>query len=192
MPSIYVIAGQNGAGKTTFVRDFLKLDFEVLDFLNADEIARGLSPLAPERAQFEAGRIMLGRVRRFIGEQRDFGMETTLSGRTYRNIFRQARESGYSIHLDFLVLPDIEDSIRRVADRVEAGGHNVPEPDLRRRFRLGLQNLFSLYRPLLNAWAIYDNTDRRPRKIAQGDPQNLVIFNRTDFEKIASDYNLSL
>src|SRR5215212_8393309 len=108
MPSLYVIAGPNGAGKTTFVRDFLKLDFQVLDFLNADEIARGLSPLAPERAQFEAGRIMLERVRRFIGEQRDFGMETTLSGRTYRNIFRQARESGYSIHLDFLVLPEIE------------------------------------------------------------------------------------
>ena len=192
MPSLYIIAGPNGAGKTTFVRDFLKLDFEVLDFLNADEIARGLSPLAPERAQFDAGRIMLERVRRFIGEKRDFGMETTLSGRTYRNIFRQARESGYSIHLDFLVLPDIEDSIRRVADRVEAGGHNVPEPDLRRRFRLGLQNLFSLYRPLLNAWAIYDNTERRPSKIAQGDPQNLVIFNRTDFEKIVRDYNLSL
>jgi len=84
MPSLYVIAGPNGAGKTTFVRDFLRYDFAVLDFLNADEIARGLSPLAPERAQLEAGRIMLERVRRFIGEGRDFGMETTLSGRTYR------------------------------------------------------------------------------------------------------------
>ncbi|MEQ1853911.1 MAG: hypothetical protein ABMA01_20260, partial [Chthoniobacteraceae bacterium] len=84
MPSLYVIAGPNGAGKTTFVRDFLKLDLAFLDFLNADEIARGLSPLAPVRAQFEAGRIMLERVRRFIGEKRDFGMETTLSGRTYR------------------------------------------------------------------------------------------------------------
>lgn len=192
MPSLYVIAGPNGAGKTTFVRDLLKLDFEVLDFLNADEIARGLSPLAPERAQVEAGRIMLERVRRFIGEQRDFGMETTLSGRTYRNIFRQARESGYSIHLDFLILSDIEDSIQRVADRVEAGGHNVPEVDLRRRFRVGLQNLFNLYRPLLNAWAIYDNAERGPRKIAQGDPQGLVIFNRADFEKIVYDYNLSV
>ncbi len=163
MPSLYIIAGPNGAGKTTFVRDFLRFDFAVLDFLNADEIARGLSPLAPERAQLEAGRLMLERVRRFIGERRDFGMETTLSGRTYRNIFRSARESGYSIHLDFLLLPSVEHSMRRVADRVEAGGHNVPEPDLRRRFRVGLQNLFQLYRPLLDSWALYDNSERRPR-----------------------------
>ena len=108
MPSLYVIAGPNGAGKTTFVRDFLKLDLAFLDFLNADEIARGLSPLAPERAQLEAGRIMLERVRRFIGEKRDFGMETTLSGRTYRNIFQDAKNAGYSIYLDFLVLPTVE------------------------------------------------------------------------------------
>lgn len=192
MPSLYIIAGPNGAGKTTFVRDFLRYDFAVLDFLNADEMARGLSPLAPERAQFEAGRLMLERVRRFIGEGRDFGMETTFSGRTYRNIFRQARERGYSIHLDFLLLADVGDSIRRVADRVEAGGHYVPEPDLRRRFRLGLQNLFSLYRPLLNSWAIYDNSEQRPRKIAQGDPQNHVVFNPSAFASIAADFNLKL
>jgi predicted ABC-type ATPase len=192
MPSLYIIAGPNGAGKTTFVRDFLRYDFAVLDFLNADEIARGLSPLAPERAQFEAGRLMLGRVRRFISEGRDFGMETTLSGRTYRNLFRDARAHGYSIHLDFLIVPEVEDSIRRVADRVQAGGHNVPESDLRRRFRVGLQNLFTLYRPLLNSWALYDNSEQRPRKLAQGDPQNHVIFNPTLFEKIAADFNVKL
>ncbi len=192
MPSLYIIAGPNGAGKTTFVRDFLRYDFAVLDFLNADEIARGLSPLAPERAQLEAGRIMLERVRRFIAEGRDFGMETTLSGRIYRNIFRDARERGYSIHLDFLVLPSVEHSIRRVADRVEAGGHNVPEEDVRRRFRLGLQNLFSLYRPLLDSWAVYDNADRRPRKLAQGDRQNHFVFTLTEFERIAAEFNLEL
>jgi predicted ABC-type ATPase len=192
VPSLYVIAGPNGAGKTTFVRDFLRFDFAVLDFLNADEIARGLSPLAPERAQLEAGRIMLERVRRFIGEGRDFGMETTLSGRTYRNIFQLARDRGYSIHLDFLILPSIEHSIRRVADRVEAGGHNVPEPDLRRRFRVGLQNLFSLYRPVLDSWALYDNSERRPRKIAQGDAQNHFIFTPAEFEKVATEFSLNL
>lgn len=192
MPSLYIIAGPNGAGKTTFVRDFLRLDVAVLDFLNADEIARGLSPLAPERAQFEAGRLMLQRVRRFIGESRNFGMETTLSGRTYRNIFAEARHAGYSIHLDFLVLFEVDRSIKRVADRVEAGGHNVPEADLRRCFRVGLQNLFSLYRPLLNSWALYDNSDRQPRKIAQGDSQNCVVFTPNIFEKIAADFNLVL
>jgi predicted ABC-type ATPase len=192
VPSLYIIAGPNGAGKTTFVRDFLRYDFAVLDFLNADEIARGLSPLAPERAQLEAGRIMLERVRRFISEGRDFGMETTLSGRTYRNIFRDARARGYSIHLDFLILPEVEDSIRRVSDRVEGGGHNVPEKDLHRRFRLGLQNLFNLYRPLFNSWAIYDNSERSPRKLAQGDPTNYAVFNPSGFEKIALDFKLKL
>jgi len=190
MPSLYIIAGPNGAGKTTFVRDFLRYDFAVLDFLNADEIARGLSPLAPERAQLEAGRIMLGRVRRFIGEGRDFGMETTLSGRTYRNFFRTARERGYSIHLDFLILPSVEHSIRRVADRVEAGGHNVPDQDLRRRFRVGLQNLFSLYRPFLDSWALYDNSEQRPRKLAQGAGQNHFGFTPAEFEMIAAEFNL--
>ncbi len=192
MPSLYIIAGPNGAGKTTFVRDFLRYDCAVLDFLNADEIARGLSPLAPERAQLEAGRLMLERVRRFIGEGRDFGMETTLSGRTYRNIFRTARERGYSIHLDFLILPSIEHSIRRVADRVDAGGHNVPETDLRRRFRVGLQNLFALYRPFLDSWALYDNAEQRPRKLAQGDRQNHFVFTPAEFEMIVTEFNLKL
>lgn len=192
MPSLYVIAGPNGAGKTTFVRDFLKLDLAFLDFLNADEIARGLSPLAPERAQLEAGRIMLGRVRRFIGEKRDFGMETTLSGRTYRNIFQDAKNVGYSIYLDFLVLPTVEQSVQRVADRVEAGGHDVPLDDLRRRFRLGLQNLFTLYRPGVDFWALHNTTERPARKIAQGDTKNFVVFNKAEFESLVAEFNLKL
>jgi predicted ABC-type ATPase len=190
MPSLYVIAGPNGAGKTIFVRDFLKLDLAFLDFLNADEIARGLSPLAPERAQFEAGRIMLERVRRFIGEKRDFGMETTLSGRTYRNTFQDAKNAGYSIYLDFLVLPTVDQSVQRVADRVEAGGHDVPLDDLRRRFRLGLQNLFTLYRPVVDFWALHNTTVRPPRKIAQGDAKNCVVFNKAEFESLVAEFNL--
>ena len=91
-----------------------------------------------------------------------------------------------------IIVPEVEDSIRRVADRVQVGGHNVPEPDLGRRFRVGLQNLFSLYRPLLNSWALYDNSEQRPRKLAQGDPQNHVIFNPALFEKIAADFNVNL
>ena len=192
MPSLYVIAGPNGAGKTTFVRDFLKLDLAFLDFLNADEIARGLSPLAPERAQLEAGRIMLERVRRFIGEKRDFGMETTLSGRTYRNIFQDAKNAGYSIYLDFLVLPTVEQSVQRVADRVEAGGHDVPLEDLRRRFRLGLQNLFTLYRPVVDTWALHNTTERLARKIAQGDAKNFFVFNKAEFESLIAEFNLKL
>ncbi|MEI9895817.1 MAG: hypothetical protein WDN28_18530 [Chthoniobacter sp.] len=119
-------------------------------------------------------------------------METTLSGRTYRNIFRTAREQGYSIHLDFLSLPSVEHSMRRVADRVEAGGHNVPEPDLRRRFRLGLRNLFALYRPFLDSWALYDNSERKPRKIAQGDAHNHFVFTPAEFEEITVEFSLTV
>ncbi len=138
MPSLYVIAGPNGAGKTTFVKRFAPRELALLDFINADEIARGLSPFVPERAQVEAGRLVLTRFRQFVEERRDFVLETTLSGRGYRKHFEAARTAGYHVRLDFLLLPDLEDSIRRVADRVEQGGHNVPLDDLRRRFKVSV------------------------------------------------------
>ena len=161
----------------------------LLDFLNADELARGLSPLAPERAQIEAGRLMLERVRKFIAEGRSFAMETTLSGRTYRLLLKQAKAAGYATHLDFLVLPSVEDSIQRVANRVVQGGHNVPEADLRRRFRLGLQNLFTLYRPLCDTWNVYLNADDA-MLAAHGTPDTLVVDNRARFEILVREFNL--
>jgi predicted ABC-type ATPase len=189
MPALYVIAGPNGAGKTTFIRRFAPRHLSLLDFLNADELARGLSPLAPERAQIEAGRLMLERVRKFIAEGRSFAMETTLSGRTYRLLLKQAKEAGYSTHLDFLVLPSVEDSIQRVANRVVQGGHNVPEADLRRRFRLGLQNLFTLYRPLCDTWNVYLNADDATL-VAHGTPDTLVVDDRARFETLVREFSL--
>ncbi len=189
MPSLYIIAGPNGAGKTTFVKRFAPRHLALLEFLNADEMARGLSPLAPERAQIEAGRLMLDRIRRFITEGKSFAMETTLSGRTYRLLLKQAKEAGYATHLDFLVLPSVEDSIRRVANRVIQGGHNVPEADLRRRFRLGLQNLFSLYRPFLDTWNVYLNADDATL-VAHGTPDALHINHIELFESFVSEFNL--
>ena len=191
MPSLYVIAGPNGAGKTTFIRRFLPRRLGLLEFVNADEIARGLSPLAPERAQLEAGRMMINRLRRFISEGRDFAMETTLSGRTYRNILRQAKEAGYETHLDFLALPTVEDSIRRVAIRVTQGGHNVPEPDIRRRFPLGLQNLFALYRPFLDTWNLYRNGDDA-ELIAHGTPNTIEITRKQLFESLVKEFSLQV
>ena len=183
------IAGPNGAGKTTFVRRYLPQRLHLVEFVNADEIARGLSPLAPERAQFEAGRLMLERLRMFIGQKRDFAMETTLSGRTYRLILKQAKEAGYDTHLDFLLLPSVEDSIRRVAIRVTQGGHNVPEADLRRRFRLGLQNLFALYRPYLDKWNLYLNGDDA-ELVAHGTPDKIEIVNKQLFDSLVSEFSL--
>ena len=191
MPSLYIIAGPNGAGKTTFIKRFAPRHLALLDFLNADEMARGLSPLAPERAQIEAGRLMLGRVRQFIAAGKSFAMETTLSGRTYRLLLKQAKDAGFATHLDFLVLPSVEDSIRRVANRVIQGGHNVPEADLRRRFRLGLQNLFSLYRPFCDTWNVYLNADDATL-VAHGTPGTLEIDHHTLFDSFVREFNLKL
>lgn len=190
MPSLYIIAGPNGAGKTTFIKRFAPRHLALLDFLNADEIARGLSPLAPERAQIEAGRLMLDRIRQFIAGGKSFAMETTLSGRTYRLLLKQAKEAGYATHLDFLALPSVEDSIRRVANRVIQGGHDVPEVDLRRRFRLGLRNLFSLYRPFCDTWNVYLNADDAVL-VAHGTPDALEIDQRELFKTFVREFSLT-
>ena len=191
MPSLYIIAGPNGAGKTTFIKRFAPRHLALLDFLNADEMARGLSPLAPERAQIEAGRLMLERLRQFIADGKSFAMESTLSGRFYRLVLKRAKEAGYATHLDFLVLPNVEDSIRRVANRVIQGGHNVPEADLRRRFPLGLRNLFSLYRPFCDTWNVYLNADDAVL-VAHGTPSVLEIDRRDLFDNLVRKFNLSL
>ena len=192
MPSLYIIAGPNGAGKTTFIKRFAPRELALLDFINADEIARGLSPFAPERAQMEAGRLVLTRFRQFVEDRRDFVLETTLSGKTYRRLFEQARRAGYHIRLDFLLLPDLEDSIRRVADRVEQGGHNVPLDDLRRRFKVSVQNLFSIYRPVVDRWSLYDNGQHTPLLLAYGDQTDFIVPAKDAFEKVAADFNLKL
>jgi predicted ABC-type ATPase len=192
MPSLYVIAGPNGAGKTTFIKRFAPRDIAVLDFINADEIARGLSPLAPARGQFDAGRIVLSRFSQFVDERRDFCLETTLSGRTYRKHFAAAREAGYHIRLDFLLLPDVEDSIRRVADRVERGGHDVPLRDLHRRFHICIQNLFNFYRPVVDAWSLYDNGRHTPVLLAFGNQKEVTVISQSAFNKVIDKFNLSL
>ena len=172
MPSLYVIAGPNGAGKTTFIKRF--------------------APFVPDRALLEAGRLVLTRFRQFVADGRDFVLETTLSGRTYRNLFADARNAGYSIQLDFLMLPTVEHSQRRVARRVLSGGHNVPDADLRRRFAVSLRNLFTLYRPVLDYWRLHAASVGRPRLIAHGSATALTIEDQTAFAKIVADFNLPL
>ena len=192
MSALYVIAGPNGAGKTTFIKRFAPRELALLDFINADEIARGLSPFAPERARIEAGRLVLTRFRQFVEDRRDFALETTLSGKTYRRLFEQTRRVGYHIRLDFLLLPDLEDSIRRVADRVEQGGHNVPLDDLRRRFKVSVQNLFHIYRPVIDRWSLYDNGQHTPVLLAYGDAKTLTVVAKNAFEKIVGEFNLTV
>lgn len=192
MPSLYIIAGPNGAGKTTFIKRFAPREITLLDFINADEIARGLAPLAPQREQLEAGRLVLERFHRFVEERRDFCLETTLSGRTYRKYFELARRMGYHVRLDFLLLPTVNDSIRRVADRIEQGGHDVPLEDLQRRFKVCVQNLFTVYRPVIDRWSFYDNGQHAPVLLAYGSADSLTVVAKEAFAKVVTDFELPL
>jgi predicted ABC-type ATPase len=161
-PRCIIIAGPNGAGKTTFARQFLTEAEGILHFVNADLIATGLSPLHPELAARAAGRLLLAELDRLIKAGESFALESTLSGRTYVDLLRQMKHSGYRIEMVFLKLGSAELAIKRVAHRVKHGGHHVPEADVRRRYQRGWPNFAALYRPLADAWAVYENSGPVP------------------------------
>lgn len=158
---IIIIAGPNGAGKTTFAREFLPTDEACLNFVNADLIAAGLSPFAPEAAALQAGRLMLTQIADHVAHGRSFALETTLSGLGYARQIPQWRSLGYAVALHFLALPSAEVAIARVAQRVAQGGHNIPEDVVRRRFAAGQANL-ARYCDLVDDWDVYDNSGLVP------------------------------
>ena len=166
---ILILAGPNGAGKTTFAREFLPGDAECPTFVNADLIAAGLSPFAPETVALRAGRVMLEEIERHVAQGVSFAVETTLSGRGYARLIPRWRAQGYRVELFFLSLPNAEAAIARVAERVSQGGHNIPEATIRRRFDTGLANLRQLYAPLVHSWALYDNAGELPVLIDWGE-----------------------
>lgn len=159
---VIIIAGPNGAGKTTFARAFLPEEAQLLHFFNADLIAAGLSPFAPEAAAVRAGRLMLDEIDRAARVGESFAFETTLSGLGYRRHIRRWRADGYHVSLFFLRLADVETAIARVAARVRQGGHDIPETVIRRRFAAGLRNLDAYYKQAVDAWAVYDNAGAEP------------------------------
>lgn len=159
---IIILAGPSGAGKTTFARSFLPREAQLLHFFNADLIAAGLSPFAPEAAAVRARRVMLDEMERAARTGESFAFETTLSGLRYRRHIRRWKADGYHVGLFFLRLPDAEMAIARVAERVRQGGHDIPEPVIRRRFAAGLRNLDAHYKRAVDAWAVYDNAGSEP------------------------------
>jgi len=165
---IIIIAGPNGAGKTTFATEFLPNEANCPNFVNADLIAAGLAPFAPDAAAFKAGRIMLSEIHDHVRRDESFAFETTLSGRHYAQLIPQWQSSGYHVKLFFLKLATPELAVARVRQRVRSGGHNVPEPVIRRRFRAGLHNLDTIYKPRVDEWAIYDNSGPVPVLIDEG------------------------
>jgi len=165
---IVIIAGPNGAGKTTFAQEFLLREADCPDFINADLIARGLSPFAPGRAAIQAGKVMLDQIAGKVLRGESFAFETTLSGRNYTRHIPRWRKAGYHVKLIFVGLPSPELAVARVKIRVAQGGHDVPENVIRRRFEAGLKNFSEPYRGLVDSWALYDSSTKPIRLIDHG------------------------
>ena len=180
----HVIAGSNGAGKTTFATQFLPHYARCSNFINADLIARGLSPFDPVAGMARAGRLVLERIAEFEAAGTDFAFETTLSGRSYATVIRRLRATGYRIHLFYLWIPSPDLALLRIRDRVESGGHDVPEVDVRRRFDRTLRNLFTLYRPLCDTLHFFDNSSDVPRLVFKDEAGKTNVIDAFLYEEI--------
>ena len=155
-PRVIILAGPNGAGKTTFAREFLPQEAQCPIYVNADLIAAGLAPFAPETAALAAGRLMLTEIERHAQRGESFAFETTLSGRAYARSIQRWKQAGYRIELFFLRLPSAQYAIERVAQRVQQGGHPLPADVIERRFHAGWANFEAVYKPLVDAWMLID------------------------------------
>ncbi len=184
MPKLYIISGCNGSGKTTASYTLLPEMWECKYFVNSDEFAKGLSPFDPDKASLSAGRFMVMRIKYLLDRKEDFCIETTLSSRTLTNTIEIARQYGYSITILFFWIENVELAISRVKARVTAGGHNVPEATIRRRYRSGLRHFFEDYMPMSDRWMLADNTTVPFKLIAQGWKNNMVVQDNIKFEAI--------
>lgn len=169
MKKILIIAGPNGAGKTTFAEEFLPHEAGCPEFVNADLIAAGLSPFQPDQVAFAAGRLMLERIADLVAAGKSFAFETTLSTRGYLRLIPAWQGAGYQVKLCFLKLPDSGFAIKRVAQRVYLGGHDIPPDTIRRRFERGWANLQNDYVGIVDEWAIYDSSLLSPVLLESGD-----------------------
>ena len=166
-PNMYIIAGPNGAGKTTASYTLLPTMLNCINFVNADEIARGLSPFSPSIVDVQAARIMLQRIDELLALKEDFAIETTLATRSYVQLVKRAQAIGYNVHLLFFCLESPEQAIQRVAQRVKEGGHDVPTDVIRRRFQLGIANLVNLFIPLCDTTHVWNNTKGEAQLVAK-------------------------
>jgi len=186
MPYLYIIGGPNGAGKTTAAFSLLPDTFETIEFVNADEIARGISPLNPEAVSFHAGRIMLGRIKELLSNNSSLAFETTLSGLSYQKLIGQAKRSGYKIVLFFVYLNNYKLAKERVNFRVSKGGHNIPSDVIERRYKKGLLN-FNSYAAMADNWYIYDNSGAGYLLVAKSIGNKREIYNFDVYNKITAN-----
>jgi len=181
---LHIIAGPNGAGKTTSAKSLLPEFLETNEFVNADKIAAGISPLNPESVSLYAGRLMLKRINDLTQHKKSFAIETTLSGKNYLDLIDKVKGEGYLVNLIFLYLDIPELAKERVENRVRAGGHNIPELDITRRFYRGITNLIDFYLPIVDTASIYDASTTRREKIVEKLGDQLTILNEHVWQKM--------
>jgi len=184
LPNLYIIAGPNGAGKTTASYTILPEILNCKEFINADEIAKGISPFQPETVSILAGRIMLERINELLNQQVDFAIETTLTTLSYRKTIELARRKGYQITLLYFWLNDVKLAIERVKIRVSEGGHNIPEDVIIRRYYKGIYNLYNTFIGLSDYWSVLDNSYQSNTLIAEGIADSEITIYDTEIWKI--------
>ena len=188
MKRLYIISGCNGAGKTTASYTILPEMLDCNEFVNADEIAKGLSPFNPNKIAIKAGRLMLTRISELLESGVDFAFETTLSTRSYVNTVKKAQEKGYLVTVLYFWLNSPELAVERVRIRVKEGGHNIPKKTIRRRYDLGISNMFNLYIPIADYWMFIDNSKTPFEILADGQGEKEIVKNKLIWNKLKSEY----
>ncbi|ADR21954.1 hypothetical protein MATR_04110 [Marivirga tractuosa] len=188
MKKPYVIAGCNGAGKTTASYTILPEILDCKEFVNADEIAKGISPFQPEKVGIEAGRMMLKRIKSLLEAGESFAFETTLSTRSYVAFIEKAKQLGYQVTCLFFLLDSEELAISRVATRVKEGGHHIPEEVIRRRYKSGLKNFFNLFLPRVDNWLFVNNSGDSYEIIAEGSMNEITVNNVLQWKELKEKY----
>ncbi|MDH5694315.1 MAG: zeta toxin family protein [Gammaproteobacteria bacterium] len=188
MKKLYVIAGCNGAGKTTASYTILPEILDCREFVNADEIARGISPFQPEKVGIEAGKMMLKRIKNLLEAGESFAFETTLSTKSYVTFIEKAKQLGYQVTCLFFLLDSEELAISRVATRVKEGGHHIPEEVIRRRYKSGLKNFFNLFLHRVDNWLFVNNSGDSYEIIAEGSLNDITVNNILQWEELKEKF----
>jgi len=188
LKNLYIISGCNGAGKTTASYTVLPEILNCNNFVNAYEIARGLSPFNPDKVAIQAGKLMLNQINNFLELGNSFGFETTLATKSYKNFINKAKQKGYKITLLFFWLRTTHLAIKRVETRVKEGGHNIPKEVIIRRYNYGLSNFFNIFEPIVDEWLFIDNSGEPYEIIAEGNNNTQQIHNNEIWTILLNNY----